>query len=140
MQRPTGVTVLAILAAIGGVFSVLGGLTVFGFGSFYAAATGNSFFTISGLLVLALGIVYLAIAYGFWTLKPWAWTWGVVVAAVGVLIGLIQLVLGGGGITGLVIDVVVAAILIYYLNMPEIRKAFSAPEKGWPFVGNIGNM
>jgi hypothetical protein len=34
---------------------------------------------------------------------------------------------------------VVAGIVIYYLNMPDIRKAFAAPEKGWPFIGNIGS-
>jgi len=138
MQRPTGVTILAVLAAIGGVFSILGGLAAFGLGSFYAAVTGNAFVTLFGLLILVLGVVYLGVAYGFWMLKPWGWTWGVVVPAAGVVIALVQLVLAGGSVTSLVIDVVVAGIIIYYLNMPDIRKAFAAPEKGWPFIGNVG--
>jgi hypothetical protein len=133
MQRPTGVTVLAVLAAIGGVASILGGLALLGIGAVFAVV-GGGFAFIIGLVVLALGVVDLALAYGFWTTQSWAWTWGIVVQAAGVLISLIELVLVGGSITSLVVQVVVAGVIIYYLNMPEIRKLFRAPEKGWPFM------
>jgi hypothetical protein len=63
----------------------------------------------------------------------------VVVPAVGVLITLVQLVLASGSLTSVVVDVVVAGVIIYYLNMPDIRKAFGAPAKGWPFIGNVGS-
>jgi uncharacterized membrane protein len=85
---------------------------------------------------LAIGIADLAIAYGFWTRQAWAWTWGITIQALGVLISLMELVLVGGSITSLIVQVVVAGIIIYYLNLPEIRKLFGAPEKGWLFIGN----
>jgi hypothetical protein len=138
MQRPTGVTVLAVLAAIGGIFSVLGGLGLLGLGAIFASV-GGGLASLFGLLVLALGIAELALAYGFWTLKPWAWTWGITLEAVGVLLSLIELALGYGSITGFIVGVVIAGIVIYYLNMPDIRKAFAAPDKGWPFIGNVGS-
>jgi hypothetical protein len=136
MQRPTGVTILAIVAAIGGILGVLGGLSLLGLGAIFAAV-GGGFAFIIGLVVLAIGIADLALAYGFWTMKPWAWTWGITVQAVGVLISLIELVLVGGSISSLIVQIVVAGIIIYYLNMPEIRKLFGAPEKGWPFIGSM---
>jgi hypothetical protein len=135
MQRPTGVTILAVVAAIGGIFGVLGGLSLLGLGAIFAVV-GGGFAFIVGLIVLAIGIADLALAYGFWTMKAWAWTWGITIQAVGVLISLIELVLVGGSITSLIVQVVVAGIIIYYLNLPEIRKLFGAPEKGWPFMGN----
>lgn len=74
-KRPQRVTVLAILAAIAGVgaiLAVLAGAVIHGPGSLDA---------IEGLIVagaLALAALCLAVAYGAWTLKPWAWTLGVV--------------------------------------------------------------
>ncbi|HYL41396.1 MAG TPA: hypothetical protein VET90_08815 [Candidatus Binatus sp.] len=139
MQRPTGVTVLAIVAAIGGVLSLLGSLALLGIGAVFAAVYGlGALASLFGLIILALGVVELAIAYGFWTLKPWAWTWGNTLEAVLVVVSLLELVLGYGSISGLVIRIVVAGIVIYYLNMPDIRKVFAAPDKGWPFIGNVG--
>ncbi len=139
MQRPTGVTILAIVAAIGGLLSLLGALALLGIGAVFAAYAGlGALAALFGLIILVLGVAQLAIAYGFWTLKPWAWTWGITIEAVGVLISLVELVLGYGEISGFVFGVVVAGIVIYYLNMPDIRKAFAAPEKGWPFIGTVG--
>lgn len=140
MQRPTGVTVLAVVAAIGGLSSLLGGLGLLGIGAVFAAYSGiGALASLFGLIILALGVAQLAIAYGFWTLKPWAWTWGITLEAVGVLISLVELVLSYGSISSFVIGVVIAGIVIYYLNMPDIRRAFAAPDKGWPFIGNIGS-
>lgn len=136
MQRPTGVTILAVVSAIGGVLLILGSLALLGLGAVFAAYGGGLAFLL-GLVSLALGVADLALAYGFWMMKPWAWTWAVVLQAISVVYSLLSLVLGGG-ISNVVFSVIVAGIIIYYLNMPDIRKAFAAPEKGWPFIGNVG--
>ena len=135
MPRPTGVTILAVVAAIGGVLGILGSLALLGIGSIYAAVGGGLAF-VFGLLFLALSVAELAIAYGFWTAKPWAWTWGITLQAAGVVIGLIELVLGYSSVGSLVVSIVVAAIIVYYLNQPAIRKYFGAPDTGWPFMGS----
>jgi hypothetical protein len=133
MPRPTGVTVLAVVAAIGGVLGVLGSLALLGIGTLYAVVGGGLAF-LFGLVFLALSVAELAIAYGFWTAKPWAWTWGILLQAATVVIGIIELVLGYSSISSLAVSIVVAGIIIYYLNQPAIRKYFGAPETGWPFM------
>jgi len=134
MARPTGVTILAVLAAIGGVFGILGGVALLGLGGLFAAAGLGGFAFIFGLVLLVVGIADLAFAYGAWTLKPWGWQLGIVVSVAYVVVQVIQVVLGGD-ISGAIIGIVVSAVIIYYLNMPDIRRAFGAPEKGWPFMG-----
>jgi hypothetical protein len=135
-QRPTGVTILAVLAAIGGIFGILAGIGLLGLGSFVAAYTGlGGLAVVFGLVVLVLGVAELALAYGFWTAKPWAWQYGILLQVVSVVISVIEVVLGYVSITGVIIGIVVAAIIIYYQNTPDVRRYFSAPEKGWPFIG-----
>lgn len=138
--RPLGVTILAILAAIGGVLGVLGGVSVVFLGGVVATVTGGlgAIVSLLGLLLLILSVVELALAYGFWTLKPWAWQLGFVLEAASVALSVLQLLFGGAGFGSVVITVVVAGIILYYLNTPDVRKAFGAPETGFPFVGEIG--
>lgn len=136
--RPLGVTILAILAAIGGVFGALGGIGVVFLGGIAATVTGalGAVLAILGLLLLGLSIVELALAYGFWMLRPWAWQMGFILEAAAVALGVVQLVAGGSSISSLLVTVVVAGIIMYYLNTPDVRKAFAASETGFPVVGN----
>lgn len=134
-QRPTGITILAILAALGGIFGVLGGLTLLGFGSFFAAAGLGGFAFVFGLIALVIGIAELALAYGAWTLQTWAWQLGVLLQVVSIVWALVEVVLGYASIQGVIIGIVVSGVIIYYLNTPEVRRAFGAPEKGWPYIG-----
>ncbi len=141
MARPTGVTILAILAAIGGVFGLLGGLAVIGVGGLAGGMIGGAagaaiggLAVIGGLVVLAVAVLELVLAYGFWNLRPWAWQLGVVLSAVNIVIA----ILGALGIVfssswgSALISIVISGVIIYYLNQPEIRRAFNAPEKGFP--------
>ena len=118
-QRPTGVTVLAVLAAIGGVLGLIGALALLGLGG--VAGSGAAF--IFGLLALALSVLYLGFAYGAWTLKPWAWTLGIVAAAARIILAVLNIVTGAS-ITGEILGLLISAGIIYYLMTPEIKKAF----------------
>jgi len=108
-----GITILAVLAAISGVFGLLNGFTTLG---------GNA---ISGILGLVVALAYLAFAYGAWSLQPWAWTIGVAVAAIGVLLQILYLFLVPGySIIYVVIGVIIPAIILYYLMTPDVKRAF----------------
>lgn len=135
--RPTGVTILAILGFLAGAFGVLGGLTALGVGGLLAsvAAPIGIIAAIAGLFILALAIVQLAVAYGYWTLQTWAWRFGIVVAALSVLFALLGF-LGGGSFANLAWSVVINGLIIWYLNKTEVRTAFAAPATGFPIVGN----
>lgn len=136
--RPLGVTILAILAAIGGVFGALGGIGIVFLGGVAATVTGGlgAIVAILGLVLLALSVVELVLAYGFWMLRQWAWKLGFILEAAAVLLGIVQVLAGGSSISSLLVTVVVAGIILYYLNTPDVRKAFATPETGFPVVGN----
>jgi hypothetical protein len=134
-----GITILAIAALIGGIFLILGSLALIGLGGLATAVGavgigGLSF--IWGLVTLAEGIAELAIAYGFWTTKAWAWRLGVILAFLSVILALASLVLVSFDVTNLLVTIVIAGVFIYYLNLPSIRQVFGAPERGLPVVGN----
>ncbi len=138
--RPLGVTILAILAAIGGVFGILGGIGIVFGGALIATVAGGlgAIVSLLGLLLLVLSVAELVLAYGFWMLRTWAWQLGFALEVASVALAILQLLFGGAGLGSVVITLIVAGIILYYLNTPEVRKAFGAPETGFPFVGEIG--
>ena len=122
--RPTGITILAILAAIGGVFSILGGLTLIGLGGALATGGLGGMAALVGFLVLILGVLYLVLAYGFWTLKPWAWLLGVGLQGASIVLTIIQLIGGTTNIVSAVISIAISAAILYYLYQPHVKAAF----------------
>ena len=125
--RPMGITILAVLAAIGGVFAILGGLAIVGVMGVAGASTGSAGLlglgAILGLIILVVGVAYLAFAYGAWTLKPWAWPLGVALAVISLVLSLLNIV-GGGSITGEILNIAIAAIILYYLFQSNIKALF----------------
>ncbi len=123
-SRPTGVTILAVLAAIGGVLGLLGSLGLILGGGAVAAASGTdaTVLLITGVLSLVLAILSLAFAYGAWTLQGWAWMLGIVAEAISILFGLYYIVTGQ--IVSGVINILIGAIIIYYLFRPNVKQAF----------------
>jgi hypothetical protein len=124
--RPMGITILAVLAAIGGVLSILAGIAIVGIGGFAAASTGTAAYfglgALAGVVVLVLGVLNLAFAYGAWTLKPWAWTLGVGLQVASLIwAGLAAL---SGDVSGQIISIVISAIILYYLFQPNIKAVF----------------
>jgi hypothetical protein len=115
--RPAGITILAILAGIVGVLGLLGAVTALGIG---AAAFGG-LGAIVGLFFLVQAALILAFAYGAWTLRPWGWVLGIIGAGIGVILGGLQLL---DGDTSAIISVAFNGLILYYLNTPEIRRAF----------------
>jgi hypothetical protein len=116
--RPTGITILAILGGLEGVFGLLGGFTLLFAGS-VGAGTGGS---LLGIALLALAALALAFGWGAWSLQPWAWPLGVAFAAYGVVINLLQIV--GGNAAGAIIGLIIAGGVLYYLNQPTIKSLF----------------
>ncbi len=121
-ERPFGVTVIAIL-------EIIGGLVLIGLGAFFAAvgmAAGViPFFGLPisivyiglAIILIILGLIAFAIAYGLWTGKGWAWTVALVFSIIGIIIGLLNL---PGGI----INIIINAIIIYYLTRPHVKEFF----------------
>ena len=118
--RPTGITILAVLAGLTAIGELFGGFILFGVAASLFGLSGAIF----GLAALALAGLYVALTWGFWTMAPWAWPLGVVLAAASIIYALVIAIFGGGGIGGAIIPVVIGAAILYYLNQPTIKSLF----------------
>jgi hypothetical protein len=127
-QRPTGITILAVLAALYGAWRFAEGLIVImggGILGFAGAGAGVGIAVIIvGVLLAGLGIGAVALAYGFWTLARWAWGVGIAVALIGVALAIAQLVVSTPNLLAGIVDITIPAIILYYLNRPDTRKLF----------------
>ena len=84
MKRPTGVTVLGVLAIVGAVFGLLGALPLMGISglgflslgsaSSSGVAFGSTLFMGIGVIMLVSAVVQLVFGVGALQLKSWAWT------------------------------------------------------------------
>lgn len=131
-QRPTGVTILAVLCVIGGLLALIFGSLFTFMGPTIAAqaaaadeaaamATGPMMMGF-GVFGLIMGLLYLITAYGLFGLKPWAWMVAVVVqvlALVSHLAGFFQ-----GQVAGAVVGLLIAGGILFYLMRPHVKAAF----------------
>jgi hypothetical protein len=139
MKRPVGVTILAVIGIIYGIFSLLlallgllgTALLASGLGNLATRASASRYSP--GTLVYAtisdavLGILYLAFGIGAFQLKGWAWTAGVVALVLDVIRQLVGFVIQGAGSSRIVsasITIVIALLLLWYLFRPNVRAAF----------------
>jgi hypothetical protein len=115
--RPTGITILAVLAGVGGVLTALAGIALFVLGAVAFGGLG----ALLGLAFLAVAALYIAFCVGALQMKPWAWPLGVVGAAASIILSVLQLI---GGDVSQIISIAIAGAIIYYLMRPEIKAAF----------------
>lgn len=135
--RPQGITILAVLSFIGGAFGLLGSLGAIGLGALVGSVGGLGFgglFAILGIVLLVMSVAQLAIGYGFWTLKPWAWSASFILYGISLIVQVLTL-LSGGGITNVVVSIAISLVVVYYLHQANVRQAFNAPTAGFPIIG-----
>jgi hypothetical protein len=143
MQRPTGVTIIAVLNFIGaagllilGLLSFAGGSLIAGF--FNAAATANGTTGAApvagwmagigifiGAIFLAFAIFAVFIGIGLLKLKNWARVTTIVFSVLG-LLGNLNGLRGGvaGGIVGTIIGLAINILIIWYMLQPSVKAAF----------------
>ncbi len=123
-QRPTGVAVLAVAAAVLGVLAILAA------GAWWNASEGLAWLPrirggerLIALILLAAGLLELVFAYGAWRLRPWAWTFGVVLEVVVIVLAVLQL--GRLEFARHILTIVIAGVTLWYLATPRVRAAFA---------------
>jgi hypothetical protein len=138
-QKPTGVTIIAVLFFIAGALAVLGGVYVLAAPipsvSFFPDLT--SYQIVIGIVMIIIGGIDIAVGWGLWTLQNWARITAIVMLAlsavanlftgvgllVGVNIGGYPVSLPGPGVASL-LTTGIGAWLIWYLLKPEVAAAF----------------
>jgi hypothetical protein len=131
MKRPVGITIVAVIAIVYGIFNLLVallGLIGIGLAASGVAAVATKYD--AGTLAYAaiwdavLGILYLAFGIGAFRLKSWAWMVGVVALALELVRNVIGYVTTGFGPLSIVTSVI-ALLLLVYLFLPNVRAAFA---------------
>lgn len=126
MNRPLGVTIIAILAFVNGLLGLcVPGLVIVGGGIGALFSGGLGLIVVCGGLLLAAGpILWLIVAYGAWNLRPWAWWLGIIATGVTV-IGVIVNIVNGVGIVQAIASAPLSIVIFIYLLLPDIRRVFS---------------
>lgn len=125
MERPLGVTLLALLAAVAGIVGLCGALLVFGVSlagglvAFPIAAVGGAI----GIALAIPPILELIFAYGAWALRPWAWWLGIFATGISIL-GSILAIFTGVGVGATITHGILPLVILVYLLFPDVRRAF----------------
>ena len=145
LPRPTGVTILAVLAILAAIALLFFGAALIGLGLLLGTLTASvditnalttagypglgslGVATISALVIalgavcLIVGILYLAVGIGFFGGKRWAWNLGIIVSVIGIVLNVIQMI--GGNYSG-VVSLIISLLIIYYLMRPHVKVFF----------------
>ncbi len=119
---PLGVSILGFLALLQGIVAAFFGIVFLGVVAFGPAVVGDGI-VLAGALSLLVGICYIAVAGAAWTLQPWAWLFGEIIAIIG-LVQAIFLMLASGSLVWGLAGVVFPAVILWYLNRADIKTAF----------------
>ncbi len=146
MNRPTGVTVLAILLFIGTALLVLMAVGTFLGGAFVVSMIGASARQsgagaagagIGAFIGAMIGVFFLIGAglnaicgFGLWNLKEWGRMLTIVLSAIGVALGVISFFFSLlhfhiFGLFFVMVRIAISALVIWYLSQPEVKAAFA---------------
>ncbi len=138
-SRPTGVLVIAVVAALAGVADIFAGLGDIAIGGGFISdlgfgATLDGIMTIAGLVLVLIGVLALVTGFGLWLGRHWAWLIARLWASLCVIIGLVSAGLSLLGdtltsqivaaIVAAVVPAIIAAVVLWYLYRPDVRAAF----------------
>ena len=132
MQRPGGVTILAVLALIGGILLIFSGIGVIGLRNQIVTANSpippNAIVPL-GIIVLIAGVLNILFAIGAFRGAAWAWILGIIAE----LLALGQDAYGiyshnSASLTSLAtnygLSVLISIIILIYLSTPKVRQFF----------------
>ena len=125
VEKPLGIAILAVLNIIGGIFAIIGGASIAALtGVMAAEAIPGIFGVIIGVfggILIIMGILGVAVGWGFWKGKEWAWIIGLTFYIISIILSLVGAV--QPPYTGIV-GVIIGALLVYYLFRPNVKSWF----------------
>ena len=130
MSRPIGVTIVAVVLMVTGVFTLLLGLEGAGVTNFGLAALAPNGGLYAPTVILS-GILSLIAAFGLFTLKSWAWYLAVIVLVFRVVADAFGFFMGlmSSNPTVTFANLAITAILLWYFFQPQVKSAFGIGEK-----------
>jgi hypothetical protein len=126
MNRPIGVTLLAVGAALAGIYEIYRALIFMGVVSWTFVGQTVSFDSPQWgqvLWALIIAAIWFWVAMGFWNVRGYAWTFGVFISLFTLIWGFFA-VLFGSSVEAESIPWLLAGAIYLYLNYPGVRNHF----------------
>jgi hypothetical protein len=127
MHRPIGITILALLAGLAGLFEIWRALVFLGIAKFTFVGKEVSFTEAqwgSALWALLIAAIWFWVAAGFWNLRAYAWSFGVFISIFTVIFGFFALLGNAGTMESETVGWLLAIAIFFYLNYPGVRDVF----------------
>jgi hypothetical protein len=124
--RPLGITVIAIVLAVSGVFQALVGAEALGWTNFGLGAAVDAA-GMSGWASVLTGVLTILVAGGLFTLAGWAWLLAVVVLGIRIVVDLWAVITHGMGSAigpAAIVNAVISAVILWYFMRPGVKAAF----------------
>ena len=121
MKRPFGVTVIAVLALISGLFGLCLPVLVFMGSTLLGplAVVGVA----AGIFLIIGPVLQLVFSYGAFNLRSWAWYLGLISSGITVL-GVIINLFNGASFWTAVWGSILPIVIFIYLLTPNVRQSF----------------
>jgi hypothetical protein len=130
MQRPIGVTLLAIGAGLAGLYQIWLILIYLGIVNFNIVGKEVSFPTAqwgAAIWSLIIAAIWFWVATGFWNVRAYAWSFGNFISLFTLIWGFFAL-LFGSTVEAETIPWLLAGAIYLYLNYPGVQKHFMDSE------------
>ena len=139
-DMPLGVKIISALILIGAVIGLLAGVYLFISGSLWSGPgdktqigewtfTGLSSVTITfGILLIVLGGFFIFIAINLWKGKSWARYWLNVIALLGLIGGVLQIIRNISSVIIIFIGLIqsiISGLIVWYLMRKDIKEKFN---------------
>jgi hypothetical protein len=126
MQRPIGVTLLAIGAGLAGLLEIWRALVFMGWVNWTFVGKEVSFPSPQWgqvLWALLIAAIWFWVAIGFWNVRAYAYSFGIFVSLFTLIFGFMAL-LFGSSVEAETAPMLLAVIIFFYLNYPGVQKHF----------------
>jgi hypothetical protein len=126
-NRPIGVTIIAVLAALGGIMELIAAVFAIVEIEPILEVLPTEFAYVYRGHVAAAGVASMVIAYGMLKGLRWAWPWAVVGLLISVAWVGAETVIRPD-VVSTVLAIIVAGIMVYYLHTPSVKVFFGRAE------------
>jgi len=126
-DRQLPVVALTLIAAGIGAVTLVAGLAMISgaqIGLLLNDGRTSSLASILGLANLVVGVSSLALAFGFWLQRSWAWGLGIAVFALSLVVDVISVAAGVASFVSVLFLGAIAAVVLWYLYQPKVKALY----------------
>ena len=126
-DRQLPVVALTLIAAGIGAVTLVAGLAMISgaqIGLLLNDGRTSSLASILGLANLVVGVSSLALAFGFWLQRSWAWGLGIAVFALSLVVDVISVAAGVASFASILFLGAIAAVVLWYLYQPKVKALY----------------